>query len=58
MTLQQALSHYGSRLALSHALQVWPETISRWQSKGSGIPYDKQCRLEVLTKGALKADRK
>lgn len=57
MTIKEAEKHYGGRYQLAIALQVWPETISRWQSKGSGIPYDKQCRIEVLTKGALKADR-
>jgi len=59
MTLQEALDHFGgSNTELAEAIGITPEAVSNWKRRGGSIPYDAQCRLQVATKGKLKADKR
>jgi hypothetical protein len=58
MKLDDAVTYYGHNYSnLARALGMTKLQISRWKKKDV-IPYHYQCQLEVMTKGALKADRK
>lgn len=46
VTNEQALAVFGSRAAIAEACDVTPTAVSYWIKKG-GIPYDKQCLLQV-----------
>lgn len=56
MTPTEAIKHYGSQRALAEALGLKQPSISSWLSCGE-IPYARQCQIEVVSGGALKADR-
>jgi len=56
MTVDEALAHYGgSNTKLAEAIGINPAAVSNWKRRGF-VPYDSQCRLQVATKGRLKAD--
>lgn len=46
MTNDQALAAFGSREGIANACDVTPTAVHYWIKKG-GIPYDKQCLLQV-----------
>lgn len=55
MTKSEAVSHYeGSISKLAKALDVSYEAVRQWDE----IPELRQYQLEVITGGALKADRR
>lgn len=54
MTKQQAIIFFGSAAQLARALGITRGAVSLWQES---LPIGRQCQIEVLTGGALKADR-
>lgn len=46
MTNEQAITVFGSQQAIAEVCDVTPMAVYYWIKKG-GIPYDKQCLLEV-----------
>ena len=46
VTNDQVLSAFGSRAAVAEACDVTKAAVSLWFKRG-GIPYDKQCLLQV-----------
>jgi transcriptional repressor of cell division inhibition gene dicB len=54
MTTDDAVSHFKSGAALARALGIHRSAIGQW---GADPPIDRQCQIEVITGGALKADR-
>jgi len=54
MTKTDAISHFGTQAALARALGIHRAAINGW---GEQIPIGRQYQIEVLTCGALKADR-
>ena len=57
MTPQQVIDHFDSQVAAAAALGTGQPTISNWVKRGT-VPALQQLRLEALTGGALKADKK
>lgn len=53
MTKDDAIKHFGSLAAVGRALGVGRAAVCAWDE----IPIGRQCQLEVLTGGTLKADR-
>ena len=59
MTLDDAVTYYDHNYSkLARALGVTKQSMSIWKRSGKEIPYHYQCQIEVMTKGALKAERK
>lgn len=56
MTLQEAIDHFGNQAKLASAIGRTPAAITNWKERGGVIPLDAQYRIQVLTKGRLKAD--
>lgn len=54
MTTDDAISHFKSGAALARALGIHRSAIGQW---GESPPIDRQCQIEVITNGTLKADR-
>jgi len=54
MTKTDAINHFGTQASLARALGIHRAAINGW---GDQVPLGRQYQLEVLTKGALKADR-
>lgn len=56
MTVDDLLTHFkvAKYIQLTSKVGVTRGTISKWKKKG--IPTDTQARLQILTKGKLKAD--
>lgn len=50
------VAHFLTIAAAARALKVSPPSISQWIDAGA-IPIDRQCQIEIVTAGALKADR-
>ncbi len=57
MTLDEAIKYFGTGYKLCKALKIARTNITNWRSCGH-IPELQQRRLEELTNGALKAERK
>jgi biotin operon repressor len=53
MTKQQAIDHFGSGAALARALGITRGSVTNW---GEKIPLVRQCQIEVVTGGKLRAD--
>jgi len=53
MTKQDAVHHFGSQAALARALGIKKSAVSEWKD----IPLDRQCQIEIVSGGALIADR-
>lgn len=53
MNLQTAVMHFGSKAALARALGIKRAAVGEWKT----IPIGRQCQLEIVTQGALRADR-
>lgn len=55
MTFEQIKEHYGSVRKAQAALGLKSrQTLYNWRE--SGVPHGEQCRIQLLTDGALKAD--
>ena len=54
MKTQDAIKYYGSQSALARAVGVTRAAVNAW---GDEMPIGRQFQIEVLTSGALKADR-
>lgn len=55
MTTEEVIKHYGSKAAVARALGLEKSAISQW---GDEPPHLRQCELQILTKGKLKASPK
>lgn len=55
MTFQELVDHFKSQSNAARAIGIKPASVCLWQ--GRGIPFDKQCQIELVTGGALKASR-
>lgn len=55
MTFHELVQYFRSQSNAARAIGIKPPSVHAWKEKG--IPYDKQCQIEILTGGALKADR-
>lgn len=55
MTTQEAAHYFGSRVKLAAALGITPAAITFW---GERPPITRQYQIEVLSGGALKAEKK
>lgn len=53
MKLSDAIQHFGNKARLARALGIGRASVSEWRD----IPIDRQCQIEVITAGALRADR-
>lgn len=53
MKKSDAIKHFGTQTALARALGIGKASVGQWDE----IPLDRQCQIEILTAGALKADR-
>lgn len=56
MKPEAVVAHFQTIAAAARALKVSPPTISQWIDAGE-IPIDRQCQVELVTHGALRADR-
>lgn len=56
MTPQEAVEFYGSQAKVAREMGVSDAAVYLWIKNG-GIPYDKQCQLQVATAGQLVARR-
>ena len=53
MTYEDLIDHYGKQARASEQLKIPKQTISCW--KKNGIPFERQFRIQMKTKGRLKA---
>ncbi len=53
MTTKEAINYFGTIKALASAIGIWPHAVYKW---GDRPPLPRQYQIEVITKGALKAD--
>jgi hypothetical protein len=57
MKFSDMMIYYNYKMTnVARALHVGRQTVERWK-RADQIPFEKQCVLEVITKGALQADR-
>jgi DNA-binding transcriptional regulator YdaS (Cro superfamily) len=56
MTYEQVINHFGGVTAAANALNVSKSAVSQWRKDGITIP--RQCHIELVTGGALKADKR
>jgi hypothetical protein len=57
MTIDEVLTYFGHKQAnVARALGVCRNSICLWY-KQKHIPYARQCQLELLTQGKLKANK-
>lgn len=54
MKTEDAKKHFGNGTRLAEALGVWHTTVYQW---GEYPPEGRQYQIEVITGGALKAER-
>lgn len=55
MDLDQVVAHFGTQEKAAAALGMTQGSVSAWRK--AGIPVPRQFQIEVLTNGALRADR-
>lgn len=55
MTTEEVVQHYGSKAAIARALGITKTSVSAW---GEQPPHGRQCEIQILTKGKLKASPK
>lgn len=55
MNMTDAVGHFKTKTKLAEALGISPSAVSMW---GETIPHIRQCQIQVITKGRLKADQK
>ena len=57
MTFDELLTFYDHKqINVAKALGLHKQVIFRWR-QAKKVPYDKQCVIEILTNGALKASK-
>lgn len=56
MRVDDLLSHFKTQSAAARALGIKQPSIAGWVAKGE-IPLPRQFQIEVVTGGALRADR-
>ncbi len=56
MTFDDLIEHYGSQIGAAKALGLNRQTVHAW--KKYGIPEPRQYQIEVVTSGALRAERR
>lgn len=56
MTPDELIAHFGGISATARALGVKPPSVSEWKAAGR-VPPGRQYQIEVVTDGALRADR-
>lgn len=56
MTPDELIAHFGGLSAAARALGVKPPSVSEWKAAGR-VPRVRQYQIEVVTDGALRADR-
>jgi len=54
MTTNDAIKHFGSAAALARALGIGRSAVQQW---GEKPPVPRQYQIEVVSGGALKAER-
>lgn len=54
LTTKDAINHFGGVMRLAAALGIWPQAVYKW---GEYPPHDRQIEMEVITEGALKAEK-
>lgn len=54
MQWAEVIEHFGGRAELADQLGLVRQTVYAW---GKEIPYLRQCQIEVLTGGKLRAER-
>jgi len=54
MNIKDAINHFGSKAAIGRALGIGRASVQGWRGD---IPIDRQCQLEIVSGGVLKADR-
>ena len=57
MTPDQVIKHFGTQAATAEALGIGQPAVSNWVARGV-VPSVSQLRLEIITGGKLKADKK
>jgi hypothetical protein len=55
MTTEEVVLFYGSKAAIARALGIKKASVSGW---GDEPPHGRQCEIQILTKGKLKASPK
>lgn len=55
MTKQDVIQHYGSVAAAAEAMGIRRQAVNAW---GEEPPHGRQCELQILTRGKLKASPK
>lgn len=55
MTYQELVEHFGSPGQACRALGIARQVLHDWKRRG--IPWLRQCEIEVTSGGALKAER-
>ncbi len=55
MTYNDLLQHFGSQGAIARAIGLSQPSVWEWQEKG--VPLPRQAQFELITDGALKAER-
>lgn len=54
MTYSELIRHFESLTKAAAALQLPISTVSDWRA---GIPFGRQCEIQIVTGGALTAER-
>lgn len=57
MTPDQVIKHFGTQAAAAEALGIGQPAVSNWVARGV-VPSVSQLKLEMVTGGKLKADKK
>lgn len=58
MKLSEAIAHFGTEAELARQLGIRPQAVYQWRNGGDPeyIPEGRQTRIELITRGKLKAD--
>jgi hypothetical protein len=57
MKFSDVMIHYNYNMSnISRALGISRQSVEAWRNK-KRIPYPRQCEIEILTKGELKANK-
>lgn len=56
MTYDEVIKHFGSQTKAARAIGVKPPSVCLWRK--SGIPFERQCHIQLLTGGALRAEER
>jgi ParB-like chromosome segregation protein Spo0J len=57
MTPEQVIKHFGTQQAVADALGFRQSAVANWLVRGK-VPPISQLKLEIITDGKLKADKK